>query len=289
MPYESRQEVIDYFNTCPGGNNKWSGQIEGACVVGRKQNNPYLRWPVILDEYTKNRDVWRCPSAKVEGGAGAIVPYNDYLAYWQNTEGQWGETGSGSVHPCSYAYPRGWGGDITDGVAQQVIAAPAAWGEHAVHKAFIQSIACNVTDLMSKKMVEVEDPVNYVCLGDGGVKLGGMSIELAAYPDICCLGCSGVCSWVDWVLCTWAQDCGLYQQAPNDGSFIANPELRKPYARHLGGCNLGFLDGHAAWWASERIITAGAEGDLGGLWFWAPTSADDSWVSSCYPDAIYIY
>src|SRR5574340_172609 len=26
--------------------------------------NPYLRWPVILDEYTKNRDVWRCPSAR---------------------------------------------------------------------------------------------------------------------------------------------------------------------------------------------------------------------------------
>jgi prepilin-type processing-associated H-X9-DG protein len=116
-----------------------------------------------------------------------------------------------------------------------------------------------------------------------------MSAELAAYPDICCLGCSGVCSWVSWELCTWAADCGLYQQAPNDGSFITNPELRKPYARHLGGVNLGFLDGHAAWWASERIITACGEGDLGGLWFWAPTSADASWVWSCYPDAVFIY
>src|SRR5512137_1515017 len=26
--------------------------------------NPYLHWPVVLDEYIKNRQVWLCPSAQ---------------------------------------------------------------------------------------------------------------------------------------------------------------------------------------------------------------------------------
>src|SRR5574340_977935 len=34
------------------------------CQSRAQQSNPYLRWPVILDDYTKNRDVWNCPSAK---------------------------------------------------------------------------------------------------------------------------------------------------------------------------------------------------------------------------------
>jgi prepilin-type processing-associated H-X9-DG protein len=32
-----------------------------------------------------------------------------------------------------------------------------------------------------------------------------------------------------------------------NGSFLTNPDLRKPYTRHLGGINLGFLDGHVEW------------------------------------------
>ena len=28
------------------------------------RSNPFLRWPVILEEYIKNREVWRCPSAR---------------------------------------------------------------------------------------------------------------------------------------------------------------------------------------------------------------------------------
>ncbi len=34
---------------------------------------------------------------------------------------------------------------------------------------------------------------------------------------------------------------------------------------HLGGNNLGFLDGHAAWISSEQIIDMAYEGDLDGL------------------------
>jgi prepilin-type processing-associated H-X9-DG protein len=47
--------------------------------------------------------------------------------------------------------------------------------------------------------------------------------------------------------------------APNNGAFLRDPSLRNPYSRHLGGVNLGFLDGHAAWWHSERLIAEYAE------------------------------
>src|SRR5574340_13956 len=46
-PKEHRTEVIDAF----GDDCQYS---TGA--------NPYLRWPVIFDDYVKNRQVWSCPS-----------------------------------------------------------------------------------------------------------------------------------------------------------------------------------------------------------------------------------
>ena len=51
-PTEHRQDVIDYFGfTC-------SHELRLAAV------NPYLKYAVILDEYIKNRDVGKCPSAR---------------------------------------------------------------------------------------------------------------------------------------------------------------------------------------------------------------------------------
>ncbi len=48
----------------------------GICNVASPWDraNPYLREPVILDDYVKNRDIWKCPSAKVMNGAPVIVP-----------------------------------------------------------------------------------------------------------------------------------------------------------------------------------------------------------------------
>jgi prepilin-type processing-associated H-X9-DG protein len=37
---------------------------------------------------------------------------------------------------------------------------------------------------------------------------------------------------------------------------------RKASTRHLGGVNLGFLDGHATWINSERLMAMGAEGEF---------------------------
>jgi prepilin-type N-terminal cleavage/methylation domain-containing protein/prepilin-type processing-associated H-X9-DG protein len=262
-PSEHRTEVLEYFDTCPGGRS-YSSSLE-HCHRAR-QSNPYLRWPVIFDEYIKNREVWRCPSAKIEGGAGWIIGYTDWLTHLKNHEGEWG-TGMGQG-PCAVGWPRGWGGVITDSLTQGAMA--GSWVD-PVHKAFVQSIGTNLA--MDMKLVECEDPVSFIICADAGVTIDDFGAGTLAYPDICCLECGNrSCGWVDWVICTWGADCGLYDNAPNDGSFLANPELRKPYARHLGGVNLGFLDGHARWWASEGILNAIKEGDVEGVGPWGPTT-----------------
>jgi prepilin-type N-terminal cleavage/methylation domain-containing protein/prepilin-type processing-associated H-X9-DG protein len=280
-PYEYREEVLEYFDTMPGDSSRtrWAGTIAGHCVYGRKQCNPYLRWPVILDEYIKNRDVWMCPSAKVTSGAGFIIPVQDYFGYLVSQGGDaWGD--ASDVKMCKYAWPPGWGGEVTDSIAQNRTADGAL-------KAFVTGIGVNANE-MSKKIVEYRDVVKVPICGDGGVKTDGMATSITAYPDICVLECSGIpwCDWVDWEICTWAEDCGLYNYAPNDGSFLVNPEFRKPYARHLGGVNIGYLDGHAAWINSERWLALAQEGELEGIYFWGPTSDDPC---DCGGDFPYIY
>jgi prepilin-type N-terminal cleavage/methylation domain-containing protein/prepilin-type processing-associated H-X9-DG protein len=277
-PTESRPEVLAYFDTCPGGGT-FSSRLE-HCHRAR-QANPYLRYPVIFDEYVKNRDVWRCKSARMEGGAGHILGFPDWLQEMKDNEGNWGK-GSVPVKPCAVLWPRGWGGTVTDSFIQDKDAT-------GTPKAFVQSIGTMY--LPDMKLGTIDDPVNFVVLGDAGASIDDFGTCTLAYPDICCLGCSGSCGWADWSNSTcidYGRYCGLYETAPNDGSFLMNAELRKQYARHLGGVNLGFMDGHASFWNSEAIVTACRDGDLN-VGPWGPTSEDDSWVSSCFPGAVYIW
>jgi prepilin-type N-terminal cleavage/methylation domain-containing protein/prepilin-type processing-associated H-X9-DG protein len=294
-PDESRREAIEYFQTVPGGHPSRSfdvGDMGDRCNRDI-QANPYLPWPVILDEYIKNRDVWQCPSAKVQNGAAFIMAIGlpDYLERWKSTQGTWGKHADDLSGPCSLAWPNGWGGTVTDSIEQRRLGTGGATQDTPdALKCFLMGIGtCRWPGL---KLVEVEDPVHFYIVGDGGVQTVELTgLEIAAYPDICCLSCSGgptSCGWADWDICTWAEDCGLYNVAPNDGSFLVNPELRKPYARHLGGVNCGFLDGHAQWLHSERLIAMYREGDIEGLDVWGPTS--ETYADfSCYPGEVWIF
>jgi len=283
-PTEHRQEVLSYFEAVPGG-----GSGGDWCWF---QSNPYLRWPVILDEYIKNRDVWRCPSAKIEGGAGWIVPGPDWLGYVKAHEGQWGEVAGDDMigGACFWSWPPGWGGDVTDSMVQGRMAVPelGSIGGDASNKAFVQTIGTQWAPEL--KMAAVGDPVSYVICNDAGPMGEDNSVGSMAYPDLCALECANsVCGWIDWEACTSAADCGLYVNAPNNGSFLKDPNLRKPYSRHLGGVNLGFLDGHAAWIASESLINRFAEGDLQGASSWGPTTqCSPTWYED-YPGVPVLY
>src|SRR5574340_877793 len=76
-PWERRAEVVQWFRSyC-------DNEEEAQYHVIRL--NPYLGWCLLLDDYVKNREVWRCPSAKLEAGATAINGYPDWFSHVVNT------------------------------------------------------------------------------------------------------------------------------------------------------------------------------------------------------------
>jgi prepilin-type N-terminal cleavage/methylation domain-containing protein/prepilin-type processing-associated H-X9-DG protein len=276
-PSEHRAEVIDYFATNPGGGTKW-GPGDPDCHVGHIHANPFLREPVVLDEYTKNRDVWRCPSAKMIVGPQFIFPVSDWVGYLQANEGSWG---SGTGFCLDNAYPKGWGGEVTDTLVQQ--RNPVPWdpsARDAANKTFIQSVGVNT--MHDQKLTAIQDATNFVVCSDSGANwwiFPGMT----AFPDICAMECGNCAGWADWENCVdpgWTpapSDCGLYNIAPVNGAFLRDSNLRKPYTRHLGGSNIGWADGHASWMLAEAFMDKWADaarpGDYGlGLWSWGPYS-----------------
>ncbi len=281
-PAEHRREVMDYLESVPGGGDVCRAGTDDPRIEWFAANaNPYLRWPVIFDEYVKNRDVWRCPSAKLESGATFILPGPDWLSYLQSHEGEWGG-GYLGLGPCQRSWPPGWGGAVTDSILQQRLATPSAWlSGHEydeAHKSFAQSIGLNERYNEGLKLVEVQDAVHFVIAGDGGTMVDELySPATIAYPDICCAECCGY----NWSGSVWGWP--VYDENWNvvcpDGSggcpecaalhatydWARDPSKQKASARHLGGVNLGFLDGHAAWWPAARVINAGYEGELEGV------------------------
>src|SRR5574340_1105630 len=60
--------LADYMSSAgdagPGGN----GDDPGTNCKYAWESNPYEQVPIVLEEYTKNRDIWRCPSARISCG-----------------------------------------------------------------------------------------------------------------------------------------------------------------------------------------------------------------------------
>jgi len=249
---EHNPEAIAYFDTTPGGyTGDWSeGGLLDHCNRGY-QANPFLQWPVILDEYTRNRDVWRCPSATMLAGAAWIVPNyppGGYLGYLQQHQGEWGRgarpdcTGG----PCGIAWPPGWGGDITDSMTQGRCAAAGEKGGNTSTQAFECTIGyCRYPGL---KEAEVDDPVWFIICGDATIWPNIVGVDTMLYA-ICRTGCGA-----DWTNCSWSRECGLDPLKVDD--WATDASLRAKYTRHLGGSNVGFLDGHAKWWHAEALRNA---------------------------------
>ncbi len=313
-PYEHRREVFDYFDTAPGGApDRWPGPChEEADPAYRVQwfanmANPYLTWPVVLDEYVKNREVWSCPSAKIVSGATFIVPYQDWLGYLKATQGSWGgEDGPG---PCTHgSFPTGWGGAVTDSILQGRSAVPGTtWGQtgDAAHKAFVQTIGTNEQVLYEKKLVEFEDLVSTPVVGDGGFNRNFFSVATLAYPDVCCAECAGIAPWSwtwggqaaglnpcpDGTYCPECMDVHAVNSWWNSGGF--DQEARKASARHLGGVNVGWADGHATWLDSQRLIAMSEDGDLEAIgWVCAPYTSAEGYLANCGtppPGMVFLY
>ena len=206
--------------------------------------NPHLRWQVVFDEYVKNRDVWRCPSQKLAIPSNMfIVPDYDgaWWKYLRNHEGEWG-TGM-VVSPCAYAFPPGWGGSVTDSVAQQQLGMSQAsgWitGMGAATGAVEIGIGTGDNDSADVKTSQIEDPSWYVVCGDV-MDFPTMHNALKPLYEICGQTCG-----FDWANCPQSQTCSYPSE--DFTKFFSDPTYRAKYTRHLGGSNFGFADGHAAW------------------------------------------
>jgi prepilin-type N-terminal cleavage/methylation domain-containing protein/prepilin-type processing-associated H-X9-DG protein len=240
----ARQLITDYCQRpCP----------EAAADCRATEANPYLRWPVILEDYVKNRDVWRCPSARFVKTFGVNWGYGTgKWAEWLRDQDRLGC----SLGVCSTPFPPGWGGSVTDSYATQ--SSTCAGGYSG---GFDQSIGYPRT-LYDLKTGQMTNPARYAVAFDAGVIVNAVDrASWVAYPDTCridSVACT-VNSWqcgADWVNCPWTQDCGAQKGDPR---WSLDPQFRKDHAksRHLGGSNIGFADGHAAWMASETILWNG--------------------------------
>ncbi len=232
-------------------------------------SDPYLRWPVVLDEYIKNRQVWQCPSAKWSGAIYRIEPEyypGGYIGSFQMAiqDGLVNDfRHGGTLSGCEAAYPPGWGGDVTDSYLQQRMAVAGESGK-SVGNAIDFGVAPNEL-LRGMKESAMEDPSNLVIVGDVNPDL--MSVAASGYPwwkswssmtggmalsmayDKCAVLCYGGIATCDWA----ANTCGF----PDAGAiqrFMTDASERKKWARHMGGINVGFADGHAKWYDSEAFL-----------------------------------
>jgi len=217
-PNNKDKEFLDWLDEQGGGGciPYGYGRYNGA--------NPYLRWPVILDEYVKNRDVWQCPSVQHVSSAGWIVPQYTPVWWWYLRDNGFGDCGG----PCCRSYPPGWGGAVTDSIGQNQLSYDSPG-------TFTMTIGANNNCLYNRKTAEVDDASNWVVCADNqqGTELNTM-FGMAYGNAECCWGLEG-------------DDVDRFY---NDASF------RSKYAPHLGGLNIGFADGHAAWWQAEAAVLA---------------------------------
>lgn len=274
-PRETDPDVVAYFNRFPGKGKllPWDQvPLDGSAYCHRStQANPYLRWPVILDPYLLTREVWRCPSARLQGGASFINGAGpDWLAHLRAHQGEWGK---GTGYCPIVSWPAGWGGEVTDTLTQKRVAVPLGGkGKRASEGMFVQSIGINTSANDIPSALAVENPAWYVICADGGATIDDFGTGTLAYPDLCGLECAGPGGWeADWENCPWSRECGARAE------LKLKPELRPRLARHFGGVNIGFLDGHAKWFDSEEVIaespsTGNPErGHLRGYHPWVPT------------------
>jgi prepilin-type N-terminal cleavage/methylation domain-containing protein/prepilin-type processing-associated H-X9-DG protein len=258
-PGEHRQEALNAFKQFTS-EDFGCGGTTGRAYWG----NPFLRWQVILDEYVKNRDVWRCPSATFDASSWWIVPdyMGDYLKYLEATHGgMWSATNylaNGGPGPggdyCSWAFPSGWGGDVSDSIGQQ-----ASDIKSANHPgAFVCTIGVT-GEANDMKTSQIEDPSWYAVVSDATTFGNRFSSTNSMLYQLCAT-CGRTQDWFN--MCPWIESCTLHDYQVDQ--WNTDPTFRAKYTRHLGGSNVGFSDGHASWFKADALVAVAPYCDANG-------------------------
>jgi prepilin-type N-terminal cleavage/methylation domain-containing protein/prepilin-type processing-associated H-X9-DG protein len=226
-----------------------NGYRGDMCQFRAFQSNPYLRWPVILDEYVKNRDVWNCPSAKWMEGFDIVWDPGGVngWARWMSEHPMTGWDGEYLYHPCMSYFPTGWGGTITDSVTQFVEVSYLGGGYTQAQGTFGGSIGVTEDENMDVSTSRINDPAKFVVCGDStSPQMWAPNLDVWQACTLYYGGCA------DWENCNWSQDCGVSPSIFKQ--FWTSPSFRSKYTRHLGGSNFGFADGHAKWFLADAFL-----------------------------------
>jgi prepilin-type processing-associated H-X9-DG protein len=167
-------------------------------------------------------------------------------------------------------FPTGWGGEATDSIAQQWNAGmddrDGQW--EGAHKTFVQTITPGQENFYDAKLVSFQDVAHVPVIADGGLSASWLSIATMAYPDICCAECSGVAA-LAWCGSTEGHDgsncdAECYSMHATQ-AWAEDPNMKRATARHLGGSNVGWADGHASWISAQTLCAMSDEGDVEGV------------------------
>ncbi|MGD0113166.1 MAG: type II secretion system protein [Armatimonadota bacterium] len=242
-----------------------AGRGNKMCQSRADQSDPYLRWPVILDEYIKNRDVWNCPSPRLSEPYDVVFDPGGIngWAHWMANHPFSGWSGQYLYHPCETYFPGSWGGAITDSVTSfQEVSYIGSEGAAEAQGAYGGSIGTTEGNNTDVRTSQINDPAHFVVAGDSASPQM-WSPNLDAW-DQCGLWAAqaGGCNYADWSNCSFTVSCGLTRDAFQ--RFWTDPSYRKTMTRHLGGTNIGFADGHASWWPAEAFVEACPHNDCTG-------------------------
>ncbi len=243
-PWNHDAAFREWVDTRPGrGGGQYKEDCDMAVVA-----NPYMRWQVIMDEYVKNRDVYACPSNKF-GMSSVFLVIPEYTSPWWeylvDTCGTlWGDSADICLKYSVPAFPSGWGGELTDSLAQQrSTGAGDDWSTSAAPVNI--SLGYAESGNYDRKLSTVPDSANHIVCGEisswssmGTYGSLWEGCRLLCGQDFDAAGCTTPCTWdvnSEWNL--WR----------GDSSF------RSKFTRHMGGMNFGFADGHAKWWHSDAI------------------------------------
>ena len=107
--------------------------------------------------------------------------------------------------------------------------------------------------MMEAKVNSIEaSGAEVVVACDAGSQVDSLGIGTMVLPDVCALECAGPgCCPISWANCSDAKANGMA-----DPLMKRDHTLWKSFTRHLGGSNLGFMDGHASWMPAEALLTA---------------------------------
>jgi len=121
-----------------------------------------------------------------------------------------------------------------------------------------------------RKLVEFQDVTHVPVCADGGLGARWLGIATMAYPDICCAECGGIkgIAWggtiddrCQFPLGSCDEECFAMHA---NHLWAEDPKARAATARHLGGTNIGWADGHATWMHAQALIAMSDEGEIEG-------------------------